>query len=160
MNIVNYSYALELFEEALNIKRHELVSRYTLTLQGHITSYLSLIYEKLAKKNWDNYNTSCMETSIEFLKKSKNLNRSLPIQSKLELYYYLYKAYNESSTYRTSNLENAKSFEEYGINVNYLYDKSKHITELYNDISSKQSNISNLEQELSNINIILIILNQ
>ena len=59
MNIVNYSYALELFEEALNIKRHELVSRYTLTLQGRITSYLNLTYEKLAKKNWDNYNTSC-----------------------------------------------------------------------------------------------------
>ena len=40
-----------------------------------------------------------MEKSIDLLNKSKNLNRPLSIQNKLELYYYLYKAYYEPSSY-------------------------------------------------------------
>ena len=151
-NDKNYSYALELFEEALDKKLHGLASTYTDPSKDNITYYLSLIYEKLAKENWDNNNIYYMEKSIEYLKKSKNLNRPLSIQSKFELYYYLYKAYNEPSSYRTSYLENAKSFEESGINVANLYYKSKHISDLYNDISYKQNKISNLKYELNNIN--------
>jgi predicted nucleic acid-binding Zn-ribbon protein len=76
----------------------------------------------------------------------------LSIQKNLELYYYLYKAYYESNSNRISNLENAKKFEENGINVTDLYNKSKHISDLEYDISIKQSNISNLNYELNSIN--------
>ena len=147
-----YSYALELFEEALNTKKHGLYSTWTNYNINDITYYMSLIYEKQAKEYWKNDNIYYMEKSIDLLNKSKNLNRPLSIQNKLELYYYLYKAYNEPSSYRTSILEKAKQFEENGINVTCLYNKSKHISDLYNDISMKQNNISNLNYELNSIN--------
>ena len=118
-----------------------------------IIYYLSLIYEKLAREYWNNNGIYYMEKSIDYLNKSKNLNRILSIQKNLELYYYLYKAYYESNSYRISNLENAKKFEENEINVTNLYNKSKHISDLEYDISIKQSIISNLNYELNSIDI-------
>ena len=110
--------------------------------------------EKLAKVCWKNNNDIySMEKSIDFLnKQSKKLKEPLSFINKLELYYYLYKAYNESKCFRTSNLEKAKNFEENEIYVTGLYNKSKLIEELNNAISSKQNNIFNKKYELNSIN--------
>ena len=146
----NYSYSLQLLEEALKIKR-KWFNEYA-DVYYNVNYWLSKVYEKLAKEYWNNNDIYYMEKSIDYLNKSKNLNRPLSIQKNLELYYYLYKAYYESNSYRISNLENAKKFEENGINVTDLYNKSKHISDLEYDISIKQNNISNLNYELNSIN--------
>jgi len=70
----------------------------------------------------------------------------------LELYYYLYKAYNESGSNITYYLEKAKEFAESGIYVENLYNKSRNISDLKNNIRQKEINISNLNYELNSIN--------
>ena len=63
-----------------------------------------------------------MEKSLEYYNKiHKLIYYSWPSSSQFRLYYYLYKAYNESSSSRTFNLEQVKDNKEF--DVIYLYNK-------------------------------------
>ena len=146
----NYSNACELFEEALNNHTFHLTSDRTQIGREAVVRELCNAYDKLAKEYWRNDNLYYMEKSLDYYNKIHKLIYYVwPSYSQFRLYYYLYKAYNESSSSRTFNLEQVKDNKEF--DVIYLYNKSKHITDLYNDISKKQNNISNLNYELNSI---------
>ena len=90
-------------------------------------------------------------TSIDYFRKAERYNYSIePLKSNCQLYYYLYKAKNESKSNRTSNLYEAKKFEEDGIDVSSLYEKSNHISDL--EILRKKNDISYLQNELNSVN--------
>ena len=109
----------------------------------------------MAKNKWSNYDTKYMEESIEYAKKANNYNVNVGTPKDYQLYYYLYKAYNESKYWWTSNLDMARKFEnhrptsgffcysfdykDYNIyDVTIYYNKSMHITELENQIEQKK----------------------
>ena len=117
------------------------------------------LFEELAIKNWSKYNIKSMEKSIDYLEKAKTLNDNEILYPELYIYYYLYKAYNESDEYKRSDyLNQAKEF-----NANYLispfndgsipklYNKSINIIELKNKMNNKDSDIRNLNYELNSI---------
>lgn len=76
-----------------------------------------------------------------------------PEFKKICLYYNLYRAnyYNSDNSMRQSFLLSAKKFEEPGINVTELYNKTVIINDLINQINQKQSNISKFNDELNTI---------
>ena len=148
-----YSYARELFEEALNILKGNSSVRNRTGLLSDVKDYLGMTFEKLGMDEWSNYNSSYMEKAMEYFNKAADLGYSIKTKiNNCRLYYYLYKAYNESKSYRTSNLSNAKYYQESGIDVSYLYEKSSHISELEQNISNINNKISNLNYELNSIN--------
>ena len=148
-----YSSAKESLEEAFSLYNSN-------NKFGNYGTFSSLKYDlaktyyELALKEWSIYFTTDMETAIDYLRKSAELdyNDAKKLINNLKLYYYLYKAKNECESDRTFNLQQAKTFAESGINVSYLEEKSYHISELKNNIEQKQRNISNLDYELNSIN--------
>ena len=124
---------------------------------------------EIAKENWSN-NITSMETAMDYLRKAKNLYNVSSIEDfylrAIKLYYYCYKAYYESSSNRTSNLDMARKYQKDGSfsayngifsntgidDVNYLYNKSRNIDNLESQIGQKRNNISNLNYELNSIN--------
>ena len=147
----NADIAIPYFEEALNIINSYWQVKNKFCYLNRLKNKLAKSYEHIAKNKWTNYNISSMESAIDYLKKVDNLNVSCSLRKKFELYYYLYKAYNESKSYRTSNLDKARKFEESGINVSDIYYKSRHINDLLNVIEQKQNNIRNLNYELNTV---------
>lgn len=78
----------------------------------NINNYLKEIYTKFDFQTWNDYNITNMEEAINYLKQARNYSKSFSYfySDCFECPYYLYKAYSESDSYRTSNLENAKKF--------------------------------------------------
>ncbi len=61
---------------------------------------------------------------------------------KRKLYDYLYDAYWGCTKERTTNLYHAKEFEEWGINVSSLCEKSNHISDIEYKIHQKLNNMN------------------
>ena len=173
-NYKNESYwnARENFEEVLNILNNycEVRNRYINPPYKFTKHKLSEDLVGIAKENWKNTLNS-METSIDYLRKAKNIYNDVYNLEKYlrvtQLYYYLYKAYYESSSNRTSNLDISRKFKTDGHSfsafngligdegigdVNYLYNKSRNIDNLESQIGKKRNNIANLNYELNSIN--------
>ena len=167
----SYSSAKENFEEALNILNsyYEVRDWYGNGIDK-IKRKLGETLFKIAEEKWHN-NINDMETAIDYLRQAKNLfdylNDYRDYLSAAQIYYYLYKAYNESISNRTSNLDMARKcdydprtffhyrgvFRTDGIgDINYLYNKSKSIDNIESQIGKKRSNMSNLNYELNSIN--------
>lgn len=139
----------------------------------NINKYLKEIYEKFAYQTWNDYNITNMEEAIKYLNKARYYSKSFSYfhSDGFECPYYLYKAYYESDSYRTSNLENAKKFawhwnephprecyvryiDDYSLydtDIDKLYQKSKQIDENKNKINQKRASISNLNSELNSL---------
>jgi DNA repair exonuclease SbcCD ATPase subunit len=161
----NYFDAKDNLEEALNF----LNSNWQ--IKNRCYGYLSCIklklgktYEKIAIQKWSDYNIYSMEDSLDYLRKANNYRDEKMLLRVTQLYYYLYKAYNESKSNRTSNLDMARKnkienttcsvsgfSDYYRGNVHDLYDKSRRIDELENQIWQKRNKISNLNYELNSI---------
>jgi len=160
----NYFDAKDNLEEALNF----LNSNWQ--IKNRCYGYLSCIklklgrtYEKIAIQKWSDYNIYSMEDSLDYLRKANNYRDEKMLLRVTQLYYYLYKAYNESKSNRTSNLDMARKnkldenctcsisgfSDYYKGNVHDLYDKSRRIDELENQIWQKKNKISNLNYELN-----------
>ena len=60
-----------------------------------------------------------METSIEYFKKASYYN--VGSSKDYELYYYLYKAYYESESNRSVNLDMARKFEDHSCNSKIFF---------------------------------------
>ena len=77
----------------------------------NINNYLKEIYTKFAFQTWNDYNITNMEEAINYLEKARNYSKSFSYfySDHFEFPYYLFKAYYESDSYRTSNLEKAKN---------------------------------------------------
>lgn len=173
-NCKNESYwnAKENFEEILNILNNycEVRNKYVNPPYKFTKHNLSKALVGIAKENWKN-NLNSMETSIDYLRKAKNISSDVYNLEKYlrvtQLYYYLYKASYESSSNRTYNLDMARKFKTDGNSfsafngligdegigdVNYLYNKSRNIDNLESQIGQKRNNISNLNYELNSIN--------
>ena len=148
----NADLAIPYFEEALNIINSYWQVKNKFCYLNRLKTKLAKSYEHIAKNKWSNYDINSMESTIDYLKKVENLNVGCLLIKNFKLYYYLYKAYNESKSYRTSNLDMARKFEENGINVSDIYYKSRHINDLQNSIEQKQNNIRNLNYELNSVN--------
>jgi len=134
-----------------------------------IKKYLKEMYTKLAYQSWSDYNTTCMEEAIHYIRQARNYDESYSYcYGCFECPYYLYKAYYESDSNRTSNLENAKRFAEhrpenrsmylllpnyrvYDTDIDYLYRKSEQIDKNKNKINNKKESISNLNYELNSL---------
>ena len=158
------------FEEALKIfngNYWKLKDKILSHNVNNIKKELGKSYFEIAKIKWNNYDINSMEASLEYFKKANNYN--VESSKYYQLYYYLYKAYYESKSNRTSNLDMARKFEDhrssgmhmyilpflndYGIyDVTIYYNKSKRITELEYQIEQKRNKISNLNYELNSIN--------
>jgi len=150
----NYSSSIDLLEESLKLINsyydyYQIKNR--CGCSDSVKNTLGKAYEKFGIQKWNNYNTSDMEAAIDLLRKAANLGFWV-VRKNLELYYYLYKAYNESGSNITYYLEKAKEFAESGIYVENLYNKSRNISDLKNNIRQKEINISNLNYELNSIN--------
>ena len=162
-----YYDAIDIFEEALKILNENYKARDRFGSKiNDLKKFLGNSYLEIAKLKWSDNYTNYMEESIEYLKKAYSYNVGYP--RAYQLYYYLYKAYYESKSNRTSNLDMARQFEDQrpeGIyflpifgkdthiyDVTTYYNKSKHITELENQIEQKRNVISNLNYELNSIN--------
>ena len=158
-----YSNACEYLEEALNILNSywQVKKRY-----GNFNSLKNKIgdaYVKIAKQHWSYHNTFSMETAFNYFRKAINYDYGKGIFSDYQLYYYLYKAYYESKSNRTSNLDMAKKFGDSMIifegNTKYFndyviaecYNKSVNIDNLQNTISQKENDIINLNYELNSV---------
>lgn len=169
-NKKNKSYwnAKENYEEALNYLNSNWKVRNKYSGINYIKMKLSDTLIELAKENWSN-NITTMETAMDYLNKAKNLYNNSIIEDfylrAIKLYYYCYKAYYESSSNRTSNLDMARKYQKDGSfsadnifsnsgidDVNYLYNKSRNIDNLESQIGQKRNNISNLNYELNSIN--------
>ena len=97
----------------LNITFH-LTSDRTQIGREAVVKELCNAYDKLAKEYWRNDNLYYMEKSLEYYNKIHKLIYYVwPSYSQFRLYYYLYKAYNESSSSRTFNLEQVKDNKEF-----------------------------------------------
>ena len=110
-------------------------------------------YKQKGIEIWKNNNLSCMVKAIEYFRLAESYNYSIePLKSNCQLYYYLYKAKNESKSKRISNLYEATKYEEDGIDVSSLYEKSNHISDLQLASSRKKNDISYLQNELNSVN--------
>ena len=163
-NYENYSNACEYFEEALNI-----INSYWQVKKEvddtDIKKKISSSYFRLSKQNWNYYNINSMETALNYLRKAYNYDNNFwyRILRDYELYYYLYKAYHETKSNRTSNLFNAKQLGEQmtvfegntPINdkfcITVCYGISLNIDNLQNSISQKENDIRNLNYELNSV---------
>ena len=157
-----YSNACEYLEEALNILNsyYQVKRRFSDYEIKNIKEKIRDSYVEIAKQNWNNYNISSMETAINYFKKANNyINYYF---GNYQLYYYLYKAYYESKSYRTWNLCQAKQYEDKRPNIVFLhntgiydvtkyYNKSVRIDNLPNTISQKENDIRNLNYELNSV---------
>lgn len=155
----NYDKALEYFEECKNLINSNWqvkngFNKFRTNFED-LSFFIKETCENIAKNKWSYYNTSSMEEAIYFLK-SKNCY--LP---DYEYYYYLYKAYKESKSNRTSNLELARKIKDpidfingifypHGFTT-HLYNKSRKVTDLQNRISQKENDIRNLKYELNSV---------
>lgn len=162
-NYENYSNACEYFEEALNIINSYWQVKKEIC-DKDIKMKISSSYFRLTKQNWNHYNINSMETALNYFRKAYNYDNSwYRILGDYELYYYLYKAYHEDKSNRTSHLSNAKQFGEYmtvfkgniPLNDKYCitvcYGISLNIDNLHNSISQKENDIRNLNYELNSI---------
>jgi len=167
-NNENYFDAKDYLEEALNFLNSNWQIKNRCSSSGYLSSIkskLGVTYEKIAIQKWSDNDIYSMETSLDYLRKANNYFDEKNALRISQLYYYLYKAYNESKSYRTSNLDMARKyqiegsvffcytgFSDSGIgNVNDLYYKSRRIDELENQIGQKRNKISNLNYELNSI---------
>jgi hypothetical protein len=106
-----YHDAKDSFEEALKILNENYKARDRFASKiNDLKKYLGNSYYEIAKIKWNDYNTNYMEESIEYFKKACSYNVGNP--KDYQLYYYLYKAYYESKSNRTSNLDMARKFED------------------------------------------------
>ena len=161
----NYFDAKDNLEEALNfLNSNWQIKNRCYGYPSCIKLKLGRTYEKIAIQKWSDYNIYSMEDSLDYLRKANNYRDEKMLLRVTQLYYYLYKAYNESKSNRTSNLDMARKnkienttcsisgfSDYYKGNVHDLYDKSRRIDELENQILQKRNKISNLNYELNSI---------
>ena len=162
----NYFDAKDALEEALNFLNSNWQIKNRCSNNGYLSSIklkLGETYEKISIQKWSDDNIYSMEESLNYLRKANNYCGKKDELRVRQLYYYLYKAYNESKSNRTSNLDMArkykieggtffscKGFSDSGIDsVNDLYYKSRHIDDLENQIGQKINKISSLNYELN-----------
>jgi TolA-binding protein len=168
-NYDNYNYfdAKDYLEEALNFLNSNWQIKNRCSNSGLLSDIkikLGRTFEKIAIQKWSDYNIYSMEDSFDYLRKANNYCDEKSLLRVTQLYYYLYKAYNESKSNRTSNLDMARKnkienttcsvsgfSDYYRGNVHDLYDKSRRIDELENQIWQKRNKISNLNYELNSI---------
>ena len=158
-----YSNACEYLEEALNILNSYWQVRNRYGSFDFLKKKIGDAYVKIAKQHWSYHNTFSMETAFNYFRKAINYDYGKGIFSDYQLYYYLYKAYYESKSNRTSNLDMAKKFGDSMIifegNTKYFndyviaecYNKSVNIDNLQNTISQKENDIRNLNYELNSV---------
>ena len=161
----NYFDAKDNLEEALNfLNSNWQIKNRCYGYPSCIKLKLGRTYEKIAIQKWSDYNIYSMEDSFDYLRKANNYCDEKSLLRVTQLYYYLYKAYNESKSNSTSNLDMARKnkienttcsvsgfSDYYRGNVHDLYDKSRRIDELENQILQKRNKISNLNYELNSI---------
>ena len=87
-------------------------------------------YYEIAKEKWSNYDTYPIETSIEYFKKASYYN--FGSSRDYELYYYLSKAYYESKSNRTANLDMSRKFEDNRCNGKIYFFNDKGINDVTN----------------------------
>ena len=159
----NYLDACEYLEEAINIINSycEVRNKIGVYEQKKIRNKIGDSYIEIGKQNWNHYNTNSMEAAINYFRKANKYTNS-PVKS-YELYYYLYKAYHESKSYRTWNLSKAKEFEDERpqgfifwpctsiYDVTEYYNRSLRIDNLQNTIKQKENDIRNLNYELNSV---------